>query len=898
MKLSRHRRFLTAIKDFEQKLQTLEESSVPFDQKWQEASLLVQNILTQGEYEIYSHFENKQKALISIKSRSFVMDQILKPIFNFIKNVKKITCSLSLIGVGGYGRSELAPYSDLDFMILWHEEGPEQREFLTIFLQIIWQTGKKISHASRSIEDCLKAIDEDHTVLTAFLDSRFICGDLKLYKDFNITIQERLSSLPYNFIEAKFIEQKKRYEQFGDSKYVLEPNVKQGVGGLRDLQFLLWIVRYYYKIHSFSDLVKLGILSKREALHLEKSYNFLWAVRCHLHYLEKRGEERLTFDRQQDISLKMRYKNRSNIRAVERFMKHYYLIIKEVDASVKLFKALLQSDISPKKNISKNISYIYVQEGDWINIKEDTLFLRDEAEFFHIFILAKRLNLEVHPHVLRLMSQHSIFLDESFRKNNDANRLFLKILTTPQNLENNLRILNETGVLGKFIPDFGRVIALMQYDTYHTYTVDEHTIIAMGLLSQIEQGLLQEAFPHAYQVMQTLSQKEVLYLGLFLHDIAKGRGGDHSVLGEEIALHLGKRLGLNEEKTKTAAWLVRNHLGMSRFAFKRDLSDPKTIQDFMILVETHERLKLLYLLTICDIRAVGSHIWNSWKAQLLEQLYKATEEGLLGQGKTQDSDTRILWTKKQLKENLGVKWPDQFFETYVERGTPAYWLAFSLEDLKEHAELYLKRSLKPHSVQVVLRENKQSNLHEVLVILDDDIGIFSKIAAALTFEGLNIIDARTFSLRDHTGLNVYSFSLPEWAKFIHPKSLEKSLYKTILRFLEPGFVCGEALKQKYRFQFKGHRSFQVSPYVVVDNEASHTATVFEVLSLDRPGLLFDITRIFYELNLSIVLSKVATYGEKVVDIFYIKDRFGLKIYNSETLQLIQQKILESIRSLS
>src|SRR5437764_5217037 len=576
--------------------------------------------LAHGRAEIRRRFEAEGNAPRAIREQSFLIDQLIRVLHDFAtERVYPLANAavgekLAIVAVGGYGRGELAHADDIDLLFLLpYKQTPHTEQVIEYLLYLLWDLGLKVGQSVRSVADCLRYAKADLTIRTALLEARYIWGEQPLFNELQQRFDgEILRGTAAQFVEAKLAERDARHVRVGDSRYQLEPNVKEGKGGLRDLHTLFWIAKYIYRIDDVAKLVELGVLSAEESARFERAQTFLWTVRCHLHYLAGRAEERLTFDLQTEIGGRMGYTDHAGTRGVERFMKHYFLIAKDVGDLTRIFCALLQIDHTGRQRLSwlrwgsrRRALEDFVIDGEWLTIPSEDFFKNDPVALLRLFHVAQQHNLDIHPRAFRAVTQSLRLVDGKLRENSEANRLFLEILTSKKDPETALRRMNEAGVFGRFIPDFGRVVAQMQYDMYHVYTVDEHTLFAIGILHKVETGQLKEELPVATQIMPTIQSRRALYLATLLHDIAKGRGGDHSVLGEQVAYKLGPRLGLTAEETETVAWLVRWHLLMSSTAFKLDISDPQTIQNFVERVQSPERLKLLLVLTAADIRAVG-----------------------------------------------------------------------------------------------------------------------------------------------------------------------------------------------------------------------------------------------------------------------------------------------------
>jgi [protein-PII] uridylyltransferase len=631
---------------------------------------------------------NPSRGTIIAESNAFLYDQLLRLIYDF--TVQRLYSSsnpsaaerLCLIAVGGYGRSEMAPFSDLDIGFLTpYKQTPWGEQVIESILYTLWDLGLKVGHSSRSLDDMVRMAKSDLTIRTALLEARFIWGDEVLYDEATRRFyKEVVSGTARLFTTEKLAERDARHERMGDSRYVVEPNIKDGKGGLRDLHTLFWIGRYVHEVRALSDLVDHGLLTAAELKQFRKARDFLLAVRCHIHLLANRPEERLTFDIQPEIAARMNYAERTGKSAVERFMQHYFLIAKQVGDLTGVFLAHLDEQYGARgrrfamptlRRRPRKLNGFVLDRGR-LSIPDEGFFQEDPVRLIEMFALADGNQLEIHPVAMRQAGRDEK-LAAKIRNDEQANALFLDVLSSPHNPETVLRWMNEAGIFGRFVPDFGRVVAQMQFDMYHHYTVDEHTIRAIGLLAKIENRELKDDHPLSTGIMGKLVLRRVLYVAVLLHDIAKGRGGDHSILGAEVATKLCPRLGLDKAETQMVAWLVRHHLLMSATAFKRDLADPKTVEDFVQAVKSPERLKLLVVLTVVDIRAVGPGVWNSWKGQLLTSLFEAAEEMLVLGHKKQGREGLIKDAQQAVGAALG--WTTSELDKLYRRMPAAYWIA-------------------------------------------------------------------------------------------------------------------------------------------------------------------------------------------------------------------------------
>ncbi|HEX3954019.1 MAG TPA: [protein-PII] uridylyltransferase [Stellaceae bacterium] len=854
--------------------------------------------LARGREEIRQRFEDDGTAVRSVREQSFLIDQLIRVLYDLVSETiyplgnPTSGEKMAVVAVGGYGRGELAPYSDIDLLFLLpYKQTPHTEQVVEFLLYMLWDLGLKVGQATRSVAECMRYAKADLTIRTALLEARYVWGEQALHAELKQRFESEVQrGTAAQFVEAKLAERDARHLRVGDSRYQLEPNVKEGKGGLRDLHTLFWLAKYIYRIDDVSKLVELGVLSSEESNRFARAENFLWTVRCYLHYLAGRAEERLTFDMQAEIGARMGYTDHAGSRGVERFMKHYFLVAKDVGDLTRIFCAILEADQQRRRRpswlrwgLGRRTLGGFILDGARLTIPSPDVFQKDPVALLRLFHVAQEHDLDIHPRALLAVTQSLRLIDARLRDNPEANRLFLEILTSRKNPEIALRRMNEAGVFGRFIPDFGRVVAQMQYDMYHVYTVDEHTLFAIGILHQVETGQLQEELPVATAIMPTIGSRRALYLATLLHDIAKGRGGDHSEIGEKIALKLGPRLGLTAEETETVAWLVRWHLLMSATAFKRDISDQSTIQNFVERVQSPERLKLLLVLTCADIRAVGPKVWNGWKAALLRELFHSTFDQISGGLTVEARDSRIA-TAQAAARALLPDFSDEEFAAFTGRGYPFYWLSLDAETHARHARLMREADRSDAPLTVEKRVDASRAVTEITLYTADHPGLFSRIAGALAVAGANIVDAKIMTMSNGMALDTLWVQDQDHTPFDRPDKLAK------LAFVFENVLTGD-LKPHIELErppaFPSRTSiFTVPPRVLIDNQASRAHTVIEVNGRDRPGLLWEVTRELTRLNLQVSNAKISTYGEKVVDVFYVKNLFGHKIEHPQKLREI------------
>ena len=864
--------------------------------------------LAQGRAEIRRRFDEGASGEAVVRANCHLVDQILRVVHDFVATRLYRAGNLSLgermalVALGGYGRGELAPQSDVDLLFLVpYKTTPRHEQVIEAMLYLLWDLGFKVGQATRSLDVCLRLAKSDMTIRTSLLEMRFLWGDQALFRELKARLQKEVfNRSAAKFIEAKLAERDARHQRLGDSRYVLEPNIKDGKGGLRDLHTLFWIIKYLYRVSDVSELVDKGVLTRAELKRFLKAQSFLWTLRCHLHYLSGRPEERLTFDLQMDIAPRMGYTAHAGTRDVERLMKHYFLVAKDVGDLTRIICATLEAEHvrRPRFRLAalrmrRRVGGFRI-EGDRLTVTKPQVFAEKPIEMLRIFRVAQQHDLDIHPEALRHMTRNLRRINKQLRADPEANRIFMEILTASKDPETTLRRMNEAGVFGRFVPDFGRVVAQMQYNMYHHFTVDEHTIFAIGMLNRIETGRLKEEAPIATEVVHKVLSRRELYVAVLLHDIAKGRGGDHSEIGADIAHRLCPRLGLNDEETETVAWLVLHHLAMSDTAFKRDIDDPKTIERFADLVQSVERLRLLLVLTVADIRAVGPGTWNAWKAALLRELYWRTEELLSGGHAAQASEARVAAAKEALAASLAA-WPAEELKVHLARGTPAYWLSLDTETHARHARLVRDAEASRRPLTVDTRIDRYREVTEVTVYTGDTAGLFSRIAGAIAVAGGSIDGAKIFTLTNGMALDSFFVRDAQGGPFDSASKLARmssAIERTLAGSLDP---MAELSRRKSPIASR-YQVFKVPPRVLVDNQASARYTVVEINGRDRPGLLYQVTLALTRLKLMIHSAKVSTFGERAVDVFYVADAQGAKLESETRKRRLRAAVLEALEA--
>ena len=846
--------------------------------------------------------KNPLKARKAISSYAFLTDCLVTSAWKFATEIQFPSHNpteaekLSIISVGGYGRREMAPFSDVDLLFLTpYKMTPWSENVIETVLYLLWDLKLKVGHSSRSIKDCLRLGSEDYTIRTAMLEHRFVCGDINLASQLNEKLWKNLfSGTAKDFISAKLIERENRHEKHGQ-RYMVEPNVKEGKGGLRDLQSLYWIAKYVYQTQNISDLVDLNVFRSDEYLQFEQAEEFLWAVRCQMHHLADRAIEQLSFDLQVEVASAMGYHDSRDQRAVEIFMQDYFRHATRVGDLTRIFltsleavhakdEPLLERIFKRKPKIDNN----YIVIHNRLAIKSEKEFLTNPINLLKLFSEALRTGLLIHPNAMRLVSANLAMVNNEFRASTEAQQIFLELLLKHGNPERALRRMNELGFLAKFIPEFEPIVAMMQFNMYHSYTVDEHTIQCLKTLAQIEKGELVEELPIASSILKDGVNRKVIYIALLLHDIGKGRSDDHSILGAKIAKQVSPRLGLNKQETETVEWLVRYHLLMSDMAQKRDISDPRTVRDFAKAVQSVKRLNLLTVLTVCDVRSVGPDTWNNWKATLIRQLYAETKAILEQGAEALNRENRMTEAKKALREKLS-EWDNKDIKIETGRHYPPYWQGFQVD--AQFAFAKLLRNLGADEIKIELTPDTDRDATRICFALSDHPGIFSRLAGALALVGANVVDARSYTSKD--GFATAAFWIQDGDGSPYNQARFSRLRRMIEKTLSGEVIPREAIKERDKFK-KREKAFKVPTSITFDNEGSEIYTIIEVDTRDRPGLLFDLTRTLANMNVYIASAVIATYGEQVVDSFYVKDMFGLKFHSESKQKKLEQNLRQAI----
>ena len=865
---------------------------------------ILKNAIRDGRAEIARRLDSDPMAAReAARSYSDLTDHVIRTVFEVARTRLHPRHNptegerFAILAVGGYGRGEMAPFSDVDLLFLSpYKITPWAESVIESMLYIFWDLHLKVGHASRTIRDCLKLGREDYTIRTSLLENRFLAGEEDVAEALNEKLRSDLfDGSASDYIEAKLVERSDRHKRQGGQRYMVEPNVKEGKGGLRDLQTLFWISKYIHAVDDTAELVARGVFRAEEYDRFLAAESFLFAVRCQLHLIAGRAMDQLTFDMQVEVADRLGYSDHGGRRGVEHFMQDYFRHATQVGELTRIFLTALEA--SHVKRAPDLVTFFrrrrrmkpgYEIQQNRLTYKNEKAFLKDKLNLLKIFEEALRTGYLLHPNAMRTIAANLDLIDDELRNSPEAIRIFLDLMLKHGNPERALRRMNELGVLAAFLPEFAPVVAMMQFNMYHSYTVDEHTIQCISTLAQIEREELQEELPVASGILKAGVNRKVLYVALLLHDIGKGRPEDHSVLGAQIARKVAPRLGLNRDDSETVEWLGRYHLLMSDMAQKRDLSEPRTILDFAKAVKTKKRLDLLTVLTVCDIRGVGPGVWNNWKAQLLRALHRETATALEHGLEAVNRGSREAEAKKALRAAL-QEWPKKDLRSETSRHYGPYWQGLSTETHVVFADLL--RGIQDDEIRMDLKPDLDRDATRIAFALADHPGIFARLAGALALVGANVVDARTYTSSD--GYATAAF----WVQDADGAPYDAARLPRLRGMIEKT-LAGEVLPRKSLVprdkMKKREKAFRVPTSITFDNEGSGIYTIIEVDTRDRPGLLYDLARTLSESNVYIASAVIATYGEQVVDTFYVKDMFGLKFHSEGKQKTLEKRLREAI----
>ena len=857
---------------------------------------LFRDTIGQAREKLEFRFRDNEDVVSLVSHHAQFIDQLL--IRAWGHHLSEGLQEISLIAVGGYGRGELHPNSDIDIMILAEEDALSRHsEALERFLLLMWDIGLDVGHSVRTPQDCIEQGREDITVATNIMEARLLSGPPTLFQTMRETTDQNHIWPGREFFQAKWDEQIKRHHKFHDTAYNLEPNVKEGPGGLRDIQMIGWVAKRHFGCETLEGLVEHHFLTEDEFRALIAGQSFLWRVRYGLHVLSGRREDRLLFDHQRNLANLFGYEDDDKHLAVEHFMKEYYRAVMELQRLNEMLLQLFQEEIlySNESEDPKPINKRFQCRKGFVEVAHDKVFEQSPYALLEIFlILAQQPALKgVRAHTIRQIRHHRHLIDEDFRNDLRCRSLFMELLRQTQGITHELRRMNRYGILAQYLPVFGHVVGLMQHDLFHVYTVDEHTLAVVRNLRRFTIADHHHEFPLCSKVSQSLPKPELIYIAGLFHDIAKGRGGDHSVLGAVDVAEFCRHHGLSEYDTNLVSWLVRHHLIMSTTAQRKDISDPDVVNKFAAQVGNEKYLDYLYLLTVADIRATSPTVWNSWKDALLAELYHATHRALRrGLSNPIVQSEVIAERKKEARKQLKLqRISEERIEQFWNRLEKEYFLRYSGNEIAWHTRAVIENSDNEPPL-VLLRQQTERGGTEIFIYTPICGFQFTTTTTLLDQLGLNIVDARILSTNDNFTVDTYIVLEDDGEPITGRFRLDE-----IQQQLEQLLTHPEQAPNKVHRQVTRQlKHFPIPPQVFFHEDPGNERTIMEVVASDRPGLLSIIARVMAECHIQLQNAKISTLGEKVEDIFFITDETGRPLRNDEDKQCLKEKISKAINS--
>ncbi len=843
---------------------------------------------------LYESFTPESTADLLVRQRSRFVDRILIHCYrHFIGDLQNNINSL--LAVGGYGRDELLPASDIDLMLLLSKKPDKQHEEkISAFLTFLWDIGLEVGASVRTLKDCVQEGKNDVTVITNMIESRLITGDEKLYEKYLTAISPKKMWSSRDFLLAKLEEQKNRHLRFNDTAYNLEPNVKEGPGGLRDIQIIGWVAKRHYGARNLKELVDHGFFTEQEYQALIDGQTHLWRVRFALHRLTGRREDRLLFDYQKQLAECFGFEAGDNNQAIEQFMQKYYRTIMELERLNEMLLQLLNQEIVYKRffNKTEQLNEDFKLHNSYVEAVNDQVFINNPSAMIEIFMLMQG-RPDIHgPHAatIRLIRESLHLINDEFRSDPKINELFMKFIRKPIGIIHQLRRMNSYGVLAAYIPAFEKIVGRMQYDLFHAYTVDQHTLFVIRNLRRFSVEEHRHEFPHCNAIHDELEKPELLYLAGLFHDIAKGRGGDHSVEGAEDAEHFCLQHAMNRKDTRVLSQLVRMHLLMSTTAQRKDISDPDIVHEFARQVGSESMLDYLYLLTVADIRATNPKQWNNWKGSLLYELYQSTKKALRqGIELSPDIDEIINVNKEAACDIIGQSsYKREDIEKLCDEFPGDYFLHHKAEEISWHVSAIMDN--KSSSSVVNIRQSVHSKATEIFIHTIDTEHVFGRVVGVLSSFNLDILHADIYTTRDNQTLDTFIIQDSNGEPLSDNHDID-IIQSTLLKALD----CDEKpvvnISQRMPRQLK---SFNSPSQIEFAQDILNHRTILEITTVDRPGLLYIISELIAEMNLQVSHAKISTLGERVEDIFYLTDNQHHAVRDSQLLTELEHKIKETL----
>lgn len=860
-----------------------------------------------------------------VSAYTTLVDHLIRRIFeaasrDYIERYPSLNPSCTLVAHGGYGRAELNPQSDIDLLFLYNwKVTPYVEAVAEKVLYTLWDAGLTVGHATRGVADSMRMALKDMKIRTSLLDARYLCGDEALYAEFDKAVEDTLAKKNGDrFIREKLAESSERHERYGGSVYLLEPDIKESEGGLRDIHTALWIAKMKLRIRTLDDLAPRGVLNEADLATLKSARDFIWRIRNELHFHSKKHQDQLTFEEQEIVAQALGFRDNGKMKGVEAFMRAYYIEASQISRVATLIIHRLTEPSEPAqwqwRGRPGGVAGTEVSPGVILSrgslwMTQPSVLSSNPETLVAIFAEAQKNKVEISHEARELIRQRLDLVDDDFRHSPAVNALFLGILKYKERVYETLTEMHSAGVLGALLPEFGRLLCMALHDLYHIYTVDQHSLRLVKELERLKAGEFREQLPLLTQLARETEKIEILYLGLLFHDIGKGLGGGHSEKGRDIAREIAGRIGLNVDDREQLEFLVRHHLLFAHTAFRRDIEDEKLVLDFARTMGNASNLKMLYLLTYADMKSVGPQVWNHWKASLLEQLYLSALQTLealeKGEVRTDDRIEKIHRIQTRLKSQLAPRHPPERIRAFFDSMPERYFLSTPEEEIPSHFELIERfdRLTAPRKIEgqftgqgfvSTVRHMAEKEFSEMAICTTDRPGLFASIAGVFAAMGLDIVSARIVTRKDGLILDVFRIShagMPD--AVMRPEKWEQ------VRSLLEGVLGGATdvarlVEQSGRPSLFKKRAPKVPTAVYIDNRAAEDFTIIDVYTQDRIGVLFTITHTLHRLGLSIHLAKISTNVDQVADVFYVTDEHGGKIHDAARLDAIRDDLRQTL----
>jgi [protein-PII] uridylyltransferase len=857
---------------------------------------LFRDTLHEARATLEQQFLEGEPVTTLVSRHAAFVDQILQQAWHYLLPDEALRAQIALIAVGGYGRGELHPHSDIDIMVLATEQGLERlHRPLETFLLFLWDIGMEVGHSVRTVQDCIEQARTDITVATNLMESRLLCGPTRLFEQMREQTSQRHIWPGRAFFQAKWEEQIARHRKFHDTAFNLEPNIKEGPGGLRDIQTIGWVAKRHFGAETLADLVAHGFLNDAEYRALQQGQEFLWRIRYGLHILAKRREDRLLFDHQRSLARQFGYQDEAPHLAVELFMKDYYRTVLELGRLNDMLLQLFQEEIlyADEQGEIHPINSRFQSRHGFIEAVNPEVFRQFPFALLEIFlILAQQPALRgVRAGTIRLLRQHRHLIDDRFRADPQCRHLFMELLRQPHGVTHELRRMNRYGILAAYLPVFGRVVGQMQHDLFHVYTVDEHTLFVVRNLRRFTVPEFHHEFPLCSRIIQYLPKPELLYIAALFHDIAKGRGGDHSILGAEEAEQFCRQHELSDYDTSLITWLIRHHLTMSTTAQRMDISDPEVINRFASQIGNKNHLDYLYVLTVADIRATSPNVWNSWKDALLAELYHSTYKALR-RGLSNPVAEEELIAEHQadaLRQLALQRIPEALARTLWRRLDQDYFLRYNGAEIAWHTQGILEHGDSDEPL-ILIRQQTERGGTEIFLYTPIRLRQFTITTTLLDQLGLNIVAARIIPSNDNYTLDTYIVLEGDGEQIHGPYRLEEIRRQLRHLLLHPD----ETPQRIHRRMARQLKHFNIKTRVLFHDDPNHEHSVMEVITSDRPGLLSRIAGAMADCEIRLKTAKIATFGERVEDIFFITDQQGRPLTHEHQRQCLMEGIVNAL----